>query len=58
MKVVALHKISASVVQFNEVTSISADDTNFTIVGILASETTPSTRLFARNLWIVRIIES
>lgn len=58
MKIVALHKISASVVQMNEVTSITADDTSITVVGIYATQTTPTTQVFNRSLWLIRIIES
>lgn len=58
MKVVAIHKVSASVVQWNEVTSITADDSFITVVGIYATQTTPTTQVLERNLWLVRIIES
>ena len=58
MKIIGLHKLSASVVQMNEVTSITADNTSITVAGIYATQTTPTTVVFDRSLWLVRIIES
>ena len=58
MKIVAIHKISASVVQMNEVTSITATTSIIAVTGILATQTTPVTQNFDRSLWLVRIIES
>ena len=58
MKIVALHKTSASVVQMNNVTSITVTDANISVVGVLATQSSPTTQIFARNIWIVRIIES
>lgn len=58
MIVVGLHKTSSSITQINEVTSITVDSVNITVTGILASQTTPSTWTFPRNLWYVRILES
>ncbi len=58
MKIVAVHKISASVVQMNEVTSITTTTSIIAVTGILATQTTPVTQNFDRSLWLVRILES
>ena len=58
MKIVALHKTSASVVQMNDVDSITVDAINITVHGILATQTYATSQVFPRVLWIVRIIES
>ena len=58
MKIVAIHRLSTSVVQMNEVTSITATETMITVTGILATQTTPVTQNFSRSLWLIRIIES
>lgn len=58
MKIVAVHKISTSIVQMNEVTSITVTETTITVTGILATQTTTVTQSFNRSLWLIRIIES
>lgn len=58
MRTVALHKISASVVQMNNVTSITLSGDTIIVTGVLATQTVTTTQYFPRNTWIVRIIES
>ena len=58
MKVVGVHKLSASITEMTSVTSITADDNYITVTGILAGQTTVSTQSFPRESWFVRILES